>query len=228
MNILHNDWAPLLEPIFQSKQYLELREFLKSEYASTTIYPEMHDIFNALHYTAYKDTKAVILGQDPYHGEGQAHGFSFSVNPGVKVPPSLKNIYKELEQDIDFTQPNHGYLLHWAKQGVLLLNTVLTVRKKQANSHKGMGWESLTDEVIRLLNKREEPIVFILWGKHAQQKKEMIDQRKHLILMSPHPSPFSAHRGFFGSRPFSKTNAFLTENGQTPIDWQLPLDPEQS
>ncbi len=227
MNPLHNDWAPLLEPTFQSQTFLQLREFLKHEYANQRIYPGMNDIFNALHYTPYHNAKIVILGQDPYHGPGQAHGFSFSVQPGVKIPPSLRNIYKELHEDVDMEIPNHGNLLHWAKQGVILLNTVLTVREKNAHSHKGMGWEVFTDEVIRLLNEREDPLVFMLWGKHAQQKREMLNESKHLILTSPHPSPFSAHKGFFGSKHFSRANAFLVENGFDPIHWQLPLKADE-
>lgn len=227
MNPLHNDWAPLLESTFQSQTYLQLRELLKHEYATQRIYPDMNDIFNALHYTPYHNAKVVILGQDPYHGPGQAHGFSFSVQPGVKIPPSLRNIYKELHEDVGMEIPNHGNLLHWAKQGVILLNTVLTVREKNAHSHKGMGWEVFTDEVIRLLNEREDPLVFILWGKHAQQKREMLNESKHLILTSPHPSPFSAHKGFFGSKHFSRANAFLAENGFDPIQWQLPLEADE-
>lgn len=223
MNPLQNDWAELLEPAFQSDTYQRLRSFLKEEYSKNQVYPDMNDIFNALHYTPYRDAKVVILGQDPYHGPGQAHGFSFSVQPGVKIPPSLRNIYKELQQDVGMEIPDHGHLLHWAEQGVLLLNTVLTVREKNAHSHRGNGWEFFTDEVIRLLNNREEPLVFMLWGKHAQQKASMLDEDKHLILTSPHPSPFSAHKGFFGSRHFSKANEFLQKKGMRPIDWQLPL-----
>jgi len=221
MNPLHNDWAQLLEPTFQSHMYQNLQEFLKQEYTEKRIHPDMQDIFNALHYTSYRDAKIVILGQDPYHGPGQAHGFSFSVQPGVKVPPSLRNIYKELHYDVRMEVPEHGNLLHWAKQGVVLLNTVLTVREKNAHSHKGIGWEVFTDEVIRLLNEREEPLVFMLWGKHAQQKRSMLDESKHLILTSPHPSPFSAHKGFFGSRHFSKANTFLESKGYEPIEWQV-------
>lgn len=223
MNPLHNDWKALLAPTFQSSTYQELREFLKHEYQEHTIHPDMHDIFNALHYTPYHKAKVVIIGQDPYHGPNQAHGFSFSVQPDVKIPPSLQNIYKELNQDVGITIPEHGNLLHWAKQGVLLLNTVLTVREKQPHSHKGKGWEVFTDEVIRLLNQREEPLVFLLWGKHAQQKRSMLDESKHFILSSPHPSPFSAHKGFYGSRHFSKTNYFLENKGFNPIDWQIPI-----
>ncbi|WP_078414465.1 uracil-DNA glycosylase [Priestia abyssalis] len=221
MAILKNDWASLLEDQFQQPYYIELKKFLVEEYNTKTIFPDKHDIFNALHLTSYHDTKVVILGQDPYHGPRQAHGLSFSVKPGIKVPPSLANIYKELSTDIGCFIPNNGYLVKWAEQGVLLLNTVLTVRKGEANSHKGKGWEILTDRVIELLADREEPMVFLLWGKHAQEKKKLIRAHHHYILESPHPSPFSANRGFFGSRPFSKTNQFLTDHGQVPIDWQI-------
>ncbi|WP_044894909.1 uracil-DNA glycosylase [Bacillus alveayuensis] len=219
--LLKNDWWDLLKDQFHKPYYQELREFLKKEYANYTIYPNMYDIFNALHYTSYENVKVVILGQDPYHGPDQAHGLSFSVKPGVPQPPSLRNIFLELQNDLGFAPPNHGYLVKWAKQGVLLLNTVLTVRKGQANSHKGKGWEQFTDEIIRQLNKRERPIVFILWGRHAQAKKEMIDTDRHFIIESPHPSPFSANRGFFGSRPFSRTNAFLKQIGEEEIDWEI-------
>lgn len=221
MAILKNDWASLLEDQFQQPYYIELKKFLVEEYNTKTIFPDKHDIFNALHLTGYRDTKVVILGQDPYHGPGQAHGLSFSVKPGVKTPPSLVNIYKELSTDIGCFIPNNGYLVKWAEQGVLLLNTVLTVRKGEANSHKGKGWELFTDRVIELLADREEPMVFLLWGKHAQEKKKFIQAHHHYILESPHPSPFSANRGFFGSRPFSKTNQFLTDHGRVPIDWQI-------
>lgn len=220
--ILKNDWAPLLNGEFQKPYYLQLREFLKVEYANQIIYPPMEDLFNALHYTQYEDVKVVILGQDPYHGAGQAHGLSFSVNPQVPVPPSLKNIFKELQTDIGCTIPNNGYLVPWAKQGVLLLNTVLTVRESQPASHRNKGWEQFTDDVIRTISHREKPVVFILWGRHAQGKKKLIDLNKHLIIESAHPSPLSAHRGFFGTKPFSQANTFLQENGEQPIDWQIP------
>lgn len=220
--ILKNDWAPLLDDEFQKPYYLQLREFLKAEYASQTIYPPMEDIFNALHYTQYEDVKVVILGQDPYHGAGQAHGLSFSVNPQVPTPPSLKNIFKELQADIGCSIPNNGYLVPWAKQGVLLLNTVLTVRDSQPASHRNKGWEQFTDEVIRTISRREKPVVFMLWGRHAQEKKKLIDLNKHLIIESVHPSPLSAHRGFFGSKPFSQANKFLQAHGEQPIDWQIP------
>nr|WP_201305306.1 uracil-DNA glycosylase [Paenibacillus puerhi] len=219
---LGNDWEELLEGEFQQPYYLELREFLKQEYASRTIYPDMHDIFNALRHTAYHDVKAVILGQDPYHGPGQAHGLSFSVKPGVPTPPSLQNMLKELRDDLGCRLPDNGYLIPWADQGVLLLNTVLTVREGAANSHKGHGWERFTDRIISLLNDREKPIVFILWGSHAQSKGQFITRAQHRILLSVHPSPLSSHRGFFGSKPYSQTNAFLESIGSEPIDWQLP------
>lgn len=221
MQILKNDWQDLLEDEFKKEYYLKLREFLINEYKTKTIYPNMYDIFNALHYTDYKDVKVVILGQDPYHGPNQAHGLSFSVKPGVPAPPSLMNIYKELNSDAGCYIPNNGYLKKWADQGVMLLNTVLTVRAGEANSHKGMGWEYFTDKVISLLNNREEPIVFILWGKNAQSKVNIINNPKHYIIKSVHPSPLSVHRGFFGSKPFSKTNKFLISIGKMPIDWQI-------
>jgi len=221
MAILTNDWAPIMEEEFQKDYYINMREFLKEEYSSYTIYPDMYDIFNALHYTNYENTKVVILGQDPYHGPNQAHGLSFSVKPEVSIPPSLKNIYKELQDDIGVPIPNHGSLIHWAKQGVLLLNTVLTVRKKQPNSHKGKGWEHFTNEVIRKVNVKTDPVVFILWGRHAQSKEELITAKHHLVIKSPHPSPFSANKGFFGSQPFSRTNRFLEKAGRTPIDWRI-------
>lgn len=220
--ILNNDWGPLLEEEFSKPYYLQLREFLKKEYATKQIYPDMYDIFNALHYTPFHKVKVVILGQDPYHGPNQAHGLSFSVKPGVPAPPSLKNIFKELHDDLGCTIPNHGHLVHWAKQGVLLLNTVLTVRQGQPQSHRGKGWENFTTRVIELLNEKDSPVVYILWGASAQAKQALIDTSKHFILKAPHPSPLSAHRGFFGSKPFSKTNRILEQQGQDPIDWQIP------
>lgn len=220
--IIHNSWQNILEEEFQKPYYLELREFLKQEYQTQRIFPDMYHIFEALEKTPYEKVKVVILGQDPYHGMNQAHGLSFSVQPGVKIPPSLKNIYKELADDLGIPPVTHGYLTSWAEQGVLLLNTVLTVREGQAYSHRGKGWEQLTDVIIQKLNKREQPIVFILWGKPAQQKMAMIDTQKHIIIRSVHPSPLSAHRGFFGSKPFSKTNDALIALGETPINWQLP------
>ncbi|NEN82888.1 uracil-DNA glycosylase [Paenibacillus elgii] len=220
--ILQNDWAPLLEDQFQAPYYHRLRSFLKQEYATRTVYPDMHDIFNALHYTSYADTKVVILGQDPYHGPGQAHGLSFSVKPGIPAPPSLQNIFKELQSDLGCSIPDNGCLVPWAEQGVLLLNTVLTVRQGEAHSHKGQGWETFTDRVISLLNEREKPIVFVLWGNPAQQKMQLITEQRHFIVRSVHPSPLSAHRGFLGSRPFSQVNDFLRSIGSAEIDWQLP------
>ena len=222
MEIFHNDWKELLMPELEKPYYKELRQFLIHEYRTTTVYPDMYSIFNAMHYTAYKDVEAVILGQDPYHEPGQAHGLSFSVQEGVEPPPSLINIFKELETDLGCHVPDNGCLIPWAKQGVLLLNTVLTVRAHQANSHQGRGWEQFTDHIIELLNDHEKPIVFILWGSPARRKRSMITNERHLIIESPHPSPLSAYRGFFGSRPFSRCNNFLKANGETPIDWQLP------
>lgn len=218
---LENDWQNLLENEFKKDYYINLRTFLKSEYSSQTIYPNMNDIFNALKFTPYNEVKVVILGQDPYHGRGQAHGLSFSVLPGIKIPPSLKNIYKELHDDIGCYIPNTGYLESWARQGVLLLNTSLTVREALANSHKGKGWEILTDEIIKILNKRDKPMVFILWGNNAISKEKFITNPNHLIIKSVHPSPLSASRGFFGSKPFSKTNEFLKSTNQEPINWQI-------
>ena len=220
--ILKNDWAPLLEEEFSKPYYLQLREFLKQEYKHYRIYPDMYEIFNALHYTAFADVKVVILGQDPYHGPNQAHGLSFSVKPGVPLPPSLKNIFLELQADLGCTPPSSGYLVPWTKQGVLLLNTVLTVREGQAHSHQGRGWEIFTDRVIEILNRKSKPVVYILWGSAAQMKQQLIDTNKHFIIKAPHPSPLSAHRGFFGSKPFSKTNSILKTIGQTEINWQLP------
>lgn len=221
MGILKNDWQSLLEDEFEKDYYLKLRGFLANEYRTKTIYPDMYDIFNALHYTEYKSVKVVILGQDPYHGPNQAHGLSFSVKLGVPAPPSLINIYKELNSDLSCYIPNNGYLKKWADQGVMLLNTVLTVREGQANSHKNIGWEHFTDKIISLLNNREDPIVFILWGKNAQSKLNIINNTKHCIIKSVHPSPLSVYGGFYGSRPFSKTNNFLVSIGKEPIDWQI-------
>ena len=220
-NILNNDWKNLLEDEFGKEYYLSLRNFLVTEYKTKTIYPDKYDIFNALHFTSYKDVKVVILGQDPYHGPGQAHGLSFSVNPGVRIPPSLLNIYKELNSDLGCFIPNNGYLKKWADQGVLLLNTSLTVRAGEANSHKNKGWEVFTDKIISLVNEKEDPVVFLLWGNNAINKKNLITNKKHLILTSVHPSPLSASRGFFGSKPFSKINEFLISINKAPIDWQI-------
>ena len=214
-----NEWDALLCEEFQKEYYLRLRAFLAREYKSRRIFPDMYDIFNALKYTSYSDVKAVILGQDPYHGEGQAHGLCFSVKKGVEPPPSLKNMFKELNDDIGMKTPDHGELTKWARQGVLMLNTVLTVRSGEANSHKGMGWEIFTDKVIETLNSREKPIVFILWGANARRKKELITNPQHKILETAHPSPLSAYNGFFGCKHFSKTNALLTKNGLSKIEW---------
>ncbi|SFP89424.1 uracil-DNA glycosylase [Salibacterium halotolerans] len=222
MSVLKNDWADVLDHEFKKDYYLQLREFLKQEYGEKTIYPDMYDIFNALHHTPYERTKAVILGQDPYHGPNQAHGLSFSVQSEVKMPPSLQNIYKEMQEDIGCPVPSHGCLTSWAEQGVLLLNTVLTVRAGQAASHRGAGWEHFTNEVINQVNNKSDPVVFILWGRHAQAKEELVNADRHLVIKSPHPSPFSAHKGFFGSRPFSRTNEFLREMGRPEIDWCIP------
>ena len=222
MEIFQNDWAAYLDEELKQPYYQELRQFLIAEYRRGCVYPDMYDIFNALHYTPYGAVKVVILGQDPYHGAGQAHGLSFSVQPGVAPPPSLRNIFKELQTDVGCRIPNHGCLTPWAKQGVLLLNTVLTVRAHEANSHRGRGWERFTDQIIAHLNAREKPLAFILWGTPARKKKSMIDTARHFVVESPHPSPLSAHYGFFGSRPFSKVNAFLARVGETPVDWQLP------
>ena len=216
-----NDWQQPLEVEFKKPYYKDLYKKVLEEYRSRQIFPNPDDIFNAFHLTPLKDVKVVILGQDPYHNDGQAHGLCFSVKPDVEVPPSLVNIYKELQDDLGCRIPNNGYLVKWAKQGVLMLNTVLTVRAHQANSHRGIGWEQFTDAVIRAVDAQDRPIVFILWGAPAQRKKAMLNNPKHLILTAPHPSPLSAYRGFFGSRPFSKTNEFLESQGEEPIDWQI-------
>lgn len=216
-----NDWDHILKDEWTKDYYINLRKKLIDEYKNYTVYPNMYDIFNALKKVSYDDVKVVILGQDPYHGQGQAHGFSFSVKKGIKTPPSLQNIYKELHSDLGLYIPNNGNLMKWANQGVLLLNSTLTVRAHQANSHKDLGWSILTDNIIKILNKRSKPIVFILWGKFAQSKEELITNDRHLVIKSAHPSPFSAHRGFFGSRPFLKTNEFLQKNNIKPIDWQI-------
>lgn len=218
---LGNSWDKVLEGEFDKEYYQKLRQFLIGEYKSRAIYPDMYSIFNALKYTAYEDVKAVILGQDPYHQPGQAHGLCFSVQKGVQIPPSLVNIYKELESDLGIAPPDHGYLERWAKNGVLLLNTVLTVRDSQANSHKGKGWEIFTDRVIELLNEREKPMVFILWGNNAKAKEKLITNPAHCIIKSAHPSPLSAHYGFWGGKYFSRTNEFLVSTGQEPIDWRI-------
>lgn len=216
-----NNWDRVLAGEFEKDYYQKLREFLKVEYSTQVIHPGMYDIFNALKFTDYEDVKVVIIGQDPYHQPGQAHGLCFSVQKGVRIPPSLVNIYKELNSDVGVPIPDHGCLDDWAHNGVLLLNTVLTVRDSQANSHKGKGWEIFTDRVIELLNEREKPMVFILWGSHAQKKAALIDERKHCIIKSVHPSPLSAHRGFFGGHYFSRANGFLELMGQEPVDWTI-------
>lgn len=221
MAAIANDWLEPLKPEFSKQYYRDLYQKVVEEYKTHLIFPPSDDIFNAFALTPLKDVKVVIIGQDPYHNVGQAHGLCFSVRPDVEIPPSLVNIYKELHDDLGCYVPNNGYLVKWAKQGVLLLNTVLTVRAHQANSHRGMGWEQFTDAAIRILNEEDRPIVFILWGSPAQTKKRMLNNPRHLILEAPHPSPLSAYRGFFGSRPFSKTNTFLEENGLKPIDWQI-------
>ena len=218
---ISNDWLPAIKGEFQKPYYRKLHQTIVQEYQTRQIFPDADDLFNSFHLTPLNEVKVVILGQDPYHNIGQAHGLCFSVKPGVEIPPSLVNIYKELEDDLGCYVPNNGYLVKWAKQGVLMLNTVLTVRAHQANSHRGIGWEEFTDAAIRILNEQDRPIVFILWGRPAQLKKSMLNNPKHLILEAPHPSPLSAYRGFFGSRPFSKTNNFLKENGLEPIDWQI-------
>lgn len=221
MAAINNDWLDALKGEFKKPYYKQLFEQINREYRTRRVYPPADDIFNAFHLTPLKDVKVVILGQDPYHGDGQAHGLCFSVKPEVEVPPSLVNIYQELHDDLGCRIPSHGYLVKWAKQGVLLLNTVLTVRAHQANSHREMGWEEFTDAAIRVLNAQDRPIVFILWGRPAQMKKRMLDNPQHLILTAPHPSPLSAGRGFFGSRPFSQTNRFLEAHKVAGIDWQI-------
>lgn len=219
---IKDKWYEALKPEFDKQYYKDLYDRVSAEYNSEfTIYPPADDIFNAFDFTPLDKVKCVILGQDPYHEPNQAHGLCFSVKPEVKIPPSLVNIYKELKEDIGCYVPNNGYLEKWAKQGVLMLNTVLTVRAHQANSHKNIGWEKFTDAAIRVLNQEDRPIVFILWGAPAQKKQSMLNNPKHLILKAAHPSPLSAHKGFFGSRPFSQTNAFLEQNGIAPIDWQI-------
>lgn len=221
MPAISGEWEKALQGEFRKPYYRKLFETVGREYRTTTVYPPADDIFNAFHLTPLPDVKVVILGQDPYHEPGQAHGLSFSVMPGVEIPPSLVNIYQELHDDLGCKIPNNGCLTKWAEQGVLLLNTVLTVRAHRAFSHKDIGWQEFTDAAIRVLAGQDRPLVFILWGKPAQQKTSMITNPRHLILKSPHPSPLSAYRGFFGSRPFSKTNAYLEANGLTPIDWQI-------
>ena len=218
---LGGGWDEALAPLFASEQYQKIREFLKKEYSHHVVYPDMYDIYNCFKLTPLESVKAVILGQDPYHNEGQAHGLCFSVQDGVQPPPSLVNIYKELHDDIGCTIPKSGNLTKWAKEGVLLLNTALTVRAHQANSHRDCGWTWFTDSVIRCISDHRENVVFLLWGANARSKKPLIDQSKHLVLECAHPSPLSAYNGFFGCRHFSKTNAYLQAHGIAPIDWQL-------
>ena len=216
-----NDWAEPLSAEFRKPYYRELYKKVLEEYRTRKVFPAPDDIFNALHLTPLSQVKVVILGQDPYHNDGQAHGLCFSVKPDVEIPPSLINIYQELHDDLGCRIPNNGYLVKWAKQGVLLLNTVLTVRAHQANSHRGIGWEQFTDAIIEAVDRQDRPVVFLLWGRPAQMKKSMLHNPEHLILEAPHPSPLSAFRGFFGSRPFSQTNQFLESHGLSPIDWQI-------
>lgn len=218
---LSGSWKAALQEEFRKSYYRNLFDRVKEEYSKYEIFPSADEVFTAFHLTPLEEVRVVILGQDPYHGRGQAHGLSFSVKPTVEIPPSLVNIYKELEEDMGCYIPNNGYLEKWARQGILLLNTVLTVRAHQANSHRGIGWEEFTDAAIRILNKQDRPMVFLLWGRPAQAKQALLDNPKHLILKAPHPSPLSAYRGFFGSRPFSKINQFLQEQGEKVIDWQI-------
>lgn len=221
MAAITNDWLDAINGEFKKDYYRDLYLFIKKECSTQVVYPAAEDIFNAFHLTPLSKVKVVIIGQDPYHNANQAHGLCFSVKPEVEIPPSLVNIYKELQSDLGCYIPNNGYLVKWAEQGVLLLNTVLTVRAHQAASHQGKGWEMFTDAIIKAVNEQDRPIVFILWGKPAQMKKKMLTNPKHLILEAPHPSPLSAYRGFFGSKPFSKTNDYLVEHGIEPIDWQI-------
>ena len=219
--MIGNDWDEILKPIWKSPGFHNFMNIVKEKYKENTCFPEYNNIFNALKLTPYSKVKVVILGQDPYHGVGEAHGLSFSVQDGIKKPPSLKNIFKELHDDLGFDEPESGNLEKWAKEGVLLLNSVLTVEKDKAASHKDLSWNLFTDHIIKLLNQKETPIVFILWGNFARSKKVFITNEKHLVIESVHPSPFSVYNGFFGSKPFSKTNDFLIKTGQTPIDWNL-------
>ena len=221
MPAIENDWLPFLKVEFGKSYYKKLYQRIKEEYEHQMIFPVSEDVFNAFHLTPLHEVKVVIIGQDPYHNNGQAHGLCFSVKPDVGIPPSLENIYKELRDDLGCYIPNNGYLVKWARQGVLMLNTVLTVRAHEANSHRGIGWEEFTDATIRVLNEQDRPIVYILWGAPAQKKAVMLTNPKHMILKAPHPSPLSSYRGFFGSKPFSKTNEFLESNGLEAIDWQI-------
>ena len=219
---LGNSWDEILAEEFKKEYYLKLRSFLKQEYGSFTVYPDMNNIFNSLKYADYNSIKAVIIGQDPYHEPNQAHGLAFSVMKGNPLPPSLKNIYKEIEEDLGIAPPSHGELTYWAKQGVLLLNNALTVRRGQANSHRGKGWEQFTDAVITKVNQKDSPVVYLLWGANAREKTRLINNPKHLILTGAHPSPLSAYNGFFGCKHFSKCNNFLQQQGAEPIDWSIP------
>lgn len=221
MGMLVNDWVEAIGEEFKKPYYAKLYKFVREEYNTRVIYPPADDIFNALHLTPLSRIKVLILGQDPYHNEGQAHGLCFSVKPGVEAPPSLENIYKELHEDLGCRIPNNGYLVKWAEQGVLMLNTVLTVRAHQANSHQGQGWEQFTDAIIHAVNAQDRPIVSMLWGRPAQNKGSILTNPKHLILKAPHPSPLSTYRGFFGCKHFSQANEFLQANGAEPIDWQI-------
>ena len=221
MTKIGNDWDIMLQDEFDRPYFKRLENFLTEERARYEIYPPQEDVFNALRYSSFQDTKVVILGQDPYHEPGQAHGLCFSVNKGVTIPPSLVNIYKEIENDLGIKMPGHGYLADWAKQGVLLLNTVLTVRRGQANSHKGKGWEIFTDRIVEILNQRQKPMVFILWGANAKSKTELITNKEHMVITGAHPSPLSAWKGFFGGRYFSKADRYLEITGQEPVDWGI-------
>jgi uracil-DNA glycosylase len=223
---VETDWNPILRSEFAKPYWPPLMEFVAAERAAHAVYPPKDQVFAALHLTSYADTKVLLLGQDPYHGPGQAHGLCFSVKPPTAPPPSLVNMYKELATDVGFVAPKHGCLTSWARQGVLLLNTTLTVRAHEAASHQKKGWETFTDEVIRAVSAKPEPVVFILWGASARKKRALIDVMRHTVIESAHPSPLSAHNGFFGSKPFSKTNEALAANGLSPIDWQLPAEPE--
>lgn len=219
--MIGNDWDNLLKDEYNKDYFKDLEKFVLKEYNAKTIYPKINEVYNAFRYTSFNDIKVVIIGQDPYHGENQAEGLCFSVKKGLQKPPSLVNIFKELHDDLGYAIPKNGSLVSWTKEGVLLLNAVLTVEKDKAASHKGKGWEIFTDEVIKIINKKDTPVVFILWGSYARSKKELITNKKHFIIESAHPSPLSAHNGFFGSRPFSKTNKFLIEHGLKPINWEI-------
>jgi len=221
MFVIPEGWTNYLESEIDKPYFIDLKTFLTKEYEENVIYPKKEDVLNALKYTAFEDVKVVIIGQDPYHQPNQAHGLSFSVLPGVKVPPSLRNIFKELNSDVDFTIPSAGYLVPWTEQGVLMLNTVLTVRESEPTSHKGKGWEIFTDRILSILNEKETPVIFVLWGKHAQTKEKILTNEKHHIIKANHPSPLSASRGFFGSKPFSQINEILEKNGSTKINWDL-------